>query len=98
MDVNTEECRGSGLSSARYLRPILFSYNQHQPGATLEIQSIFASPPLLPEADGGKMLWAVIASKYAALESETFTLEKLSDAEASRATLSFEFLIFPLML
>ena len=40
-------CTVSGLLSARYLRPILFSYNRHQPGATWQIQA-GSSPLLLP--------------------------------------------------
>lgn len=70
--------RSLSASNSIFLQPASARSNLRNPSW------IFASPPLLPEADGGKMLWAVIASKYAALESETFTLEKLSDAEASR--------------
>ena len=61
--VGLVECSLSASNSI-FLQPASAGSNLTNPSW------IFASPPPLPEAGGGKMLWAVIASKYAALESK----------------------------
>lgn len=63
-----------------------FPATGHQPGAASENPGwIIGSLPLLPEADGGKMLNVRLHEN-----PKTCTLEQLWDAEAASATANFE--------